>query len=128
MCRLISHFYCWRSCWGLSGQATVWAATPGPLMVFGLIAVGRSASDVRRLVQPIALIAYGVTFFLHGASDWTAFAQAPSLWRFVAATLVGSLIRRLAGPMLPHHLITNAIRLISVLACYALYRRAYLVG
>jgi len=113
---------------GLSGLATVWAATPGPLMVFGLIAIGRSARDVRRLVQPIALIAYGVAFLLHGMSDWAAFAQAPSLWAFVAATLVGSLIGRLVGPMLPQHLITHAIRLISVLACYALYRRAYLVG
>lgn len=113
---------------GLSGLATVWAATPGPLMMFGLIAIGRSARDVRRLVQPIALIAYGVAFLLHGLSDWATLAQAPSLWRFVAATLVGSLIGRLIGPMLPQHLITNAIRLISVLACYALYRRAYLVG
>lgn len=113
---------------GLSGLATVWAATPGPLMVFGLIAIGRSAGDVRRLVQPIALIAYGVAFLLHGVSDWGAIAQAPWLWGFVVATLVGSVIGRLIGPMLPQHLITNAIRLISVLACYALYSRAYWMG
>lgn len=113
---------------GLSGLATVWAATPGPLMVFGLIAIGRSARDVRRLVQPIALIAYGVAFFLHGLSDWSILTQAPSLLGLVAATLVGSLIGRLIGPMLPQHLITNVIRLISILACYALYRRAYLIG
>ncbi len=42
---------------GLSWLATVWAATPGPLMVFGLIAKGRPAKEVAKLVQPIALVA-----------------------------------------------------------------------
>lgn len=113
---------------GLSGIATVWAATPGPLMVIGLMAIGRPSHDVRKLVQPIALAAYGVALSLHGLSGWASFTQLPWLTGFVIATLLGSAIGRLIGPLLPQHLISNAIRLISLLACYALFRRAYLVG
>ena len=113
---------------GLSGLATVWAATPGPLMVFGLIATGRSARDTRILVQPIALVAYGVALLLHSLVDGGGFAQAPGGWAFVAATLLGSFLGRVIGPLLPQHLIKNAIRVISILACYALFRRAYLVS
>lgn len=97
-------------------------------MVFGLIASGRSARDVRRLVQPIALAAYGAALGLHAVTDWGVFAHVPWLVAFVAATLVGSLLGRIIGPMLPQQLIKNAIRVISILACCALYRRAYLAG
>lgn len=113
---------------GLSGLATVWAATPGPLMVFGLIATGRSPRDTRKLVQPIALIAYGVALLLHSLVDGGGFAQAPGVWAFVAATLLGSFLGRLIGPRLPQNLIKNTIRVISIIACYALFRRAYLVS
>ncbi|NIZ63346.1 hypothetical protein DL239_20470 [Sedimentitalea sp. CY04] len=113
---------------GLSGLSTVWAATPGPLMVFGLIATGRSAHDTRRLVQPIALVAYGVALLLHSMVNGGGFAQAPGVWTFVSATLLGSILGRVVGPLLPQHLIKNAIRVISILACYALFRRAYLVS
>lgn len=113
---------------GVSGLATVWAATPGPLMVVGLIATGRSASETRKLVQPIALVAYGVALLLHGLVDGTAFTQVPSLWAFAVATLFGSILGRVLGPLLPQHLIKNAIRIISILACYALFRRAYLIS
>lgn len=113
---------------GLSGLATVWAATPGPLMVFGLIANGRSARDIRRLVQPIAFVAYGIALLLHSLFDGTEFVQIPGVWAFGLATVFGSILGRLVGPMLPQHLIKNAIRIISILACYALFRRAYLVG
>lgn len=113
---------------GVSGLATVWAATPGPLMVFGLIAIGRSARDVRRLMQPIALAAYGVAFALHSVFDAVAFTQVPWLVAFLAATLLGSLLGRIIGPKLPQALIKNAIRVTSILACVALYRRAYIAG
>ncbi|TLP64441.1 hypothetical protein FEE96_11755 [Parasedimentitalea maritima] len=113
---------------GLSGLATVWAATPGPLMVFGLIATGRSARDTRKLVQPIALVAYGVALLLHGLVDGVAFAQVSNVWAFVVATFFGSILGRVIGPLLPQHLIKNAIRIVSILACYALFRRAYLIS
>jgi uncharacterized membrane protein YfcA len=113
---------------GVSGLATVWAATPGPLMVFGLIAIGRSARDVRRLVQPIALVAYGVAFALHSVFDASDYTQVPWLAAFLAATLLGSLLGRIIGPKLPQTLIKNAIRVTSMLACVALYRRAYVAG
>lgn len=112
----------------LTGLATVWAATPGPLMVFGLLAVGQAPHQVRKLVQPIALVAYGVAFALHLASDGSAIASAPALIPFVLAASTGAIAGRMIGPSLPPRLITTAIRLISVVACAALFRRAYVVG
>ena len=113
---------------GLSGLATVWAATPGPLMMFGLLAIGRSAQEARKLVQPVALIAYGVAFALHGLSDWQPFASAAGLPQFALAAIVGSILGRLIGPNLPQATITNTIRVISIVACVVLFRRAYLMG
>lgn len=110
---------------GLSGLATVWAATPGPLMVFGLMAKGRPARDVARLVQPIALVAYGIAFLLHSLSDWQSIPLGPQLWAFAGVTVLGSLGGRVARPYLPQSAIKTAIRLISVIACYVLFQRAY---
>jgi len=118
----------YRAVSGLSGLATVWAATPGPLMMFGLLAIGRSAQEARRLVQPVALIAYGVAFTLHGLTDWQAFASASNLPQFALAAVFGSIIGRLIGPKLPQNIITNTIRVISIVACVVLFHRAYLMG
>lgn len=109
---------------GLSGLATIWAATPGPLMVFGLLALGRSPNEVRRLVQPIALVAYGVSLLFYGMSGWQIITTAPALLIFVIATILGSLIGRLIGPYLPREVIVNTVRVISIFACITLYRRA----
>jgi len=113
---------------GLSGLATVWAATPGPLMVFGLIAKGRQAKDVAKLVQPIALVAYGIAFLLHSLSAPQAFTYGPQIWGFVALTLIASLRGRIVGPYLPQTLVTAAIRVVSLLACGVLFLRAFTIA
>ncbi len=118
----------YRAVSGLSGLATVWAATPGPLMMFGLLAVGRPAHEARKLVQPVALVAYGVAFALHALMDWQSFAGASNLAPFALAAVVGSILGRQIGPRLPQHVITTTIRVISILACAVLFRRAYLIG
>ncbi len=112
----------------LSGLATVWAATPGPLMVLGLLAIGRSAREARKLVQPIALIAYGTAFALHSLTDWGAIVGAPWLIHFTLAAFAGSVLGRWIGPMLPQKAITNSILVISLLACIVLFRRAWQIG
>lgn len=112
---------------GLAGVATVWAATPGPLMVFGLIAAGRPMTEIRRLVQPIALVAYGAALLLSGPAGWRLVAAAPALSLLLAATVAGSLVGRLFGPILPQGLIGVLVRVVSVIACIALFRRAYLL-
>lgn len=118
----------YRTVSGLSGLATVWAATPGPLMMFGLLAIGKSAQEARKLVQPVALIAYGVAFALHGVTDWGTFSNATGLLQFALAAIAGSILGRLIGPKLPQNTITNTIRVISIVACVVLFRRAYLMG
>jgi uncharacterized membrane protein YfcA len=112
---------------GLSGLATVWAATPGPLMMFGFLAIGRSAQDARRLVQPVALIAYGVAFALHGMFESTPPVELLAVMQFALAAVLGSILGRKIGPNFSHNTISNAIRIISIFACAALFRSAYLV-
>lgn len=109
---------------GLSGLATVWAATPGPLMAVGLILSGRSMSQVRRLVQPIALVGYGVALILHMVNGWDQIADSPNLMTFLVVTVLGSLLGRWVGPKLPHVLISNGIRGISLFAGIILLYRA----
>ena len=113
---------------GLSGLATVWAATPGPLMVFGLMAKGFDTKDVAVLVQPIALVAYGTAFVLHGVADWQSIPFGPQLWGFVAVATGGSICGRMVRSYLPQALVRSAIRVISLVACYVLFQRAYFVA
>lgn len=109
---------------GLSGLATVWAATPGPLMALGLILSDYPAAIVRKLVQPIALIGYSVAFVLHAFGGWDAH---PMLMAFLGATVLGSLAGRWIGPNLPRQVITSGIRGISLLAGLVLLYRAVMI-
>jgi hypothetical protein len=97
-------------------------------MVFGLIAKGRPAKEVAKLVQPIALVAYGIAFLLHSLSETQAFAYGPQLWGFVALTLIGSFFGRAMGPHLPQTLVTTAIRVVSLIACGVLFHRAFAIA
>ena len=118
----------YRAVSGVSGLATIWAATPGPLMMFGLLAIGRPAREARKLVQPIALVAYCVAFVLHLVIGTPEFFDNSDLPKFLAAAIIGSILGRLVGPRLPQNAITIAIRVVSVAACIVLFRRAYLAG
>jgi uncharacterized membrane protein YfcA len=109
---------------GLSGLATVWAATPGPLMALGLILSDQPASAVRKLVQPIALIGYGVALALHLSTGWEQLAADPLLPGLVVATILGSLAGRWLGPILPRAAISHGIRGISLFAGLVLLYRA----
>ncbi len=109
---------------GLSGLATVWAATPGPLMALGLMLAGHPAGRVRKLVQPIALIGYCVALLLHGPSGWGHLINQPNLAGFLSATVAGSLLGRLLGPSLPGAVISNGIRAISLISGIILIYRA----
>jgi uncharacterized membrane protein YfcA len=109
---------------GLSGLATVWAATPGPLMVLGLIASGRDGGEVRKLVQPIALVAYGLALMLHIMSGRQSLFSTPGLLGLLGTAIVGSLLGRMFGKYLPVPLIATTIRVISILAAVVLFRRA----
>lgn len=109
---------------GLSGLATVWAATPGPLMALGLILSDYPAAAVRKLVQPIALIGYSAALALHAVGG---FDSHPMLPAFLAATVVGSLAGRWIGPNLPRQVITLGIRGISMLAGLVLIYRAVMI-
>ncbi len=111
---------------GLSGLATVWAATPGPLMVLGLIASGRNGAEVRKLVQPIALVAYGLALMLHMMSGRQSVFSTPDLMGLLGAAIAGSIVGRVIGKYLPVPLISNTIRVISILAAVVLFRRALL--
>lgn len=108
----------------LAGLATAWAATPGPLMVLGMLAIGTSASKVRELVQPIALVAYAVALILRLPGNWHNFEPLDDLSVLIICTIVGSILGRVIGPKLPHALISKSIRILSLIAAVALFWRA----
>lgn len=110
---------------GLSGLATVWAATPGPLMALGLMLSDYPAEIVRKLVQPIALIGYSFAFVLHA---FGGFELHPMTLTFLVATVLGSLAGRWIGPHLPRQIITSGIRGVSMLAGLVLIYRAVTLG
>jgi uncharacterized membrane protein YfcA len=110
---------------GLSGLATVWAATPGPLMALGLIMAGHPGARVRKLVQPIALIGYSVALLLHGPAGWAYIVDQPMLAWYLAAAIIGSLLGRMLGPALPQVVISSGIRAISLIAGMVLIYRAF---
>jgi uncharacterized membrane protein YfcA len=112
---------------GLSGLATVWAATPGPLMALGLLQSGQPVAEVRKLVQPIALIGYSVALALHASASWQDITAKPYLTNFLIVTVIGSLVGRKIGPALPAPLIASGIRGLSFLAGLILLYRAAMI-
>ena len=108
----------------LSGVATAWTATPGPLLALGLLMFGYAASEVRRLIQPFALLAYGVALLPHLFISGKDIVTLPGLIVLLVATVVGSLLGLWLGPRLPGGIITSAIRLISIVAGVALLYRS----
>ncbi len=113
---------------GISVWATVWTATPGPLIILGFLTSGRSATEARALVQPVAFFAYGSAFLLHAASSGLAFFSAGGVEALIVAAIAGGMLGRFAGKHLPQKLIKTAICAISAAACVALVRQAYLLG
>lgn len=113
---------------GVSGLATAWTATPGPLIILGLLTSGRTAQEARVLVQPVAFVAYGAAFLLHGVLSSVRGTTAPGVEMLVVAAIIGGLTGRVVGRHLPQKLIKTAICVISVAACAALVRQAYIVG
>jgi uncharacterized membrane protein YfcA len=109
---------------GLSGLATVWAATPGPLMALGLILSGYPAQQVRKMVQPVALVAYGAALILHEVSEGDNIAGYPHLTVMIVATVIGSVIGRWVGPKMPQKLIISGIRIVSLFAAFVLFYHA----
>ena len=107
-----------------AGVATAWTATPGPLLVLGLIMFGFAATEVRRLVQPIALFAYGVALLPHLFVSGIQIVTLPGFVGLLLSTLVGSLLGLWLGPRLPGAIVASAIRLISIVAGLVLIVRS----
>jgi uncharacterized protein len=108
----------------LAGAATAWTATPGPVMALGLVMSGYSGEVVRRLVQPVALITYGVAFAAAGPSTWAAVAGMALTPALVMGAIAGSAVGLAIGPRLPAALLILAIRALAVIAGCVLLARA----
>ena len=117
----------WRSVVGIgsiSGIATAWTATPGPVMALGLILAGYPGTAIRQLVQPIALVCYGAALAMLGRAAWTTVASSQQILPLLSATIVGSVLGLVVGPRLPSQLITPAIRAFATIAGIILLARA----
>jgi uncharacterized membrane protein YfcA len=108
----------------LAGAATAWTATPGPVMALGFVMSGYSGEAVRRLVQPIALITYGVAFAAAGPSTWVAAAEMALTPALVLGAIAGSAVGLAIGPRLPAALLILAIRALAAIAGCVLLARA----
>lgn len=108
----------------LAGAATAWTATPGPVMALGLVMSGYSGEVVRRLVQPIALITYGVAFAAAGPSAWDAVAGMAVTPALALGAIAGSAAGLAIGPRLPAALLILAIRALAAIAGCVLLARA----
>ena len=108
----------------LSGITTAWTATPGPVMALRLILAGHPGHAVRRLVQPIALVSYGVAFALLGLTVWSTVSSMPRIALLVTAAISGSLLGLAVGPRLPALVVIPAIRIFAALAGVILLIRA----
>ena len=108
----------------LAGAATAWTATPGPVMALGLVMSGYSGDAVRRLVQPIALITYGVAFAAAGPANWAAVAEMALTPALVLGAVAGSAVGLSLGPRLPAALLVLAIRALAAIAGCVLLARA----
>ncbi|MHA1158574.1 MAG: sulfite exporter TauE/SafE family protein [Alphaproteobacteria bacterium] len=108
----------------LSGLATIWTATPGPVMALGSVLSGQDGAAVRRLVQPVAFFSYGAAFVLLGRTGWDTALAVNSAWLLVGATILGTLSGLALGPRLPSGVIVPAIRILGLVAGLILLARA----
>lgn len=100
----------------LAGIATAWTATPGPLMALGFASAGHPTNNIRRVVQPLALLAYGVAALLNARAVFEAasiLAQQPVL---PIALVCGAISGLGAGVRLPSLFVLPAIRAIAAVA------------
>ena len=76
----------------MTGALTVWTATPGPVIPVAMARAGWPGGDIRRAMQPIAVVGYGAALVLGGPPRFGApgvFA-GPVMAALVAATLAGT--------------------------------------
>lgn len=111
----------------VAGIATSWTATPGPVMALGLILSGYDGVIVRRLVQPIAVLAYGAALGLHGPGAWALVAGAPQISGLLGVTIAGSLAALAIRDHLPSVAIITSIRVLSAIAGVFLLARTTFV-
>lgn len=98
----------------LAGLATVWTATPGPLMALGFVWARFDAVRIRALVQPFACICYALALLLHGANAPTVVrevVEAPGLLGVVAAGAIAGIG---LGERVPAQLVIPAIRIVAL--------------
>ncbi len=110
-----------------AGLGTVWASTPGPLIILGFLAAGRTGQQARKIIQNVSVITFGAGVCLHLASGPATFLQTPHLGALIAAAALGALLGRWGGAALPQSVLIGIIRIISVAAIIILVRRALLL-
>jgi uncharacterized protein len=108
----------------LTGLATCWTATPGPIMALGFIWGGLDGTTVRRVVQPLAFVCYSTALALHGEDGRAALATLVVQPLSLLAVLLGSAAGLAIGSRLPSNLIVPALRVIAALAATVLLARS----
>jgi len=77
----------------VSGVLTVWTATPGPVVPVALTHAGRTGDEIRRTMQPISIIGYGLGIACVSRSDMAGALR----WSGLPLLSVGALAGSAAG-------------------------------
>lgn len=99
----------------VTGMLTLWTASPGPVTPVALARAGRSGNEVRRVMQPVSCVGYGVALAVTGLPSTSA-TGAGLLWSLIAACLVGAGCGFTLRPRIEPGRVVTLIRLIAVVA------------
>ncbi len=102
-----------------SGALTVWTATPGPIVPVAFARAGLSGADIRRTMQPISVVGYGVALACVGAVPVISAGTALLAW-LVGATIVGTALGFLLRSVIAPARVVLLIRSIAAVAALLL--------
>ena len=99
----------------VTGMLTLWTASPGPVTPVALARAGRSGDEVRRVMQPVSCVGYGVALAVAGLPTTSA-TGAGILWSLITACLAGAGCGFMLRPRTEPGRVVKLIRLIAVAA------------
>ncbi|UZO94408.1 hypothetical protein [Roseomonas mucosa] len=99
----------------VTGMLTLWTASPGPVTPVALARAGRSGDEVRRVMQPVSCVGYGVALAVAGLPTTSA-TGAGILWSLITACLAGAGCGFMLRPRIEPGRVVKLIRLIAVAA------------
>ena len=104
----------------ISGLLTVWTATPGPIVPVTLSQAGRTGDEIRRTMQPISIVGYGIGIACVSISNTTGALQWAGLPLLSAGVLAGCAVGLCVRRFVRSSLVVVIVRSIALFAAVTL--------